>query len=76
MSPPEWGAWIEISSAMTDTLATTSPPEWGAWIEIECRRPSCRQAPSPPEWGAWIEMAIMTDINAKITVAPRVGGVD
>ena len=35
MSPPVWGAWIEIVvNAVNDVMNGMSPPVWGAWIEI------------------------------------------
>ena len=33
-SPPVWGAWIEIASAVAAAGGQRSPPVWGAWIEI------------------------------------------
>ena len=35
LSPPVWGAWIEIAERLrTARVRKRSPPVWGAWIEI------------------------------------------
>ena len=34
LSPPVWGAWVEIFIVKPFDFLATSPPVWGAWVEI------------------------------------------
>ena len=57
LSPPVWGAWIEIECRYRDSdSGGASPPVWGAWIEIGSRISFGALRSSPPVWGAWIEI--------------------
>ena len=38
MSPPVWGAWVEISLTRPSGHPSPSPPVWGAWVEIRLSR--------------------------------------
>ena len=57
-------------------IEPTSPPVWGAWIEILLRRLISASSLSPPVWGAWIEISNCRFVGYRVSVAPRVGGVD
>ena len=41
MSPPAWGAWIEIENRYKVDPDYASPPAWGAWIEIKLLGNAC-----------------------------------
>ena len=51
LSPPVWGAWVEIVYPLPDYTVTRSPPVWGAWVEMQTKSEAYEKYKSRPPCG-------------------------
>ena len=66
LSPPVWGAWVEIVVLSSTSSGTISrPPCGGRGLKSLCDLPLLRFPGSPPVWGAWVEIRAMETAEAE-----------